>query len=112
MPTPTHDPNGPDRYGTDVLAGDWRARGRRTIPTLEAERDLVVELATDGFCGAVVAVDKRTVTLEDRFGAKRVFPLGHGFLVDGEAVQLVYPTPKTPAGRLRTASGSAERIPP
>lgn len=106
MPTPTHDPNGPDRYGTDVLAGDWRARGRRTIPTLEAERDLVVELAADGFCGAVVAVDKRTVTLEDRFGAKRVFPLGHGFLVDGEAVQLVFPTPKAPAGRLRTASGS------
>ena len=106
MPTPTHDPNGPDRYGTDVLAGDWRARGRRTIPTLEAQRDLVVELAADGFCGAVVAVDKRTVTLEDRFGANRVFPLGHGFLVDGEAVQLVFPTPKAPAGRLRTASGS------
>ena len=106
MPNPTHDPNGPDRYGTDVLAGDWRARGRRTIPTLEAERDLVVELAADGFCGAVVAVDKRHVTLEDRFGAKRVFPLGHGFLVDGEAVQLVFPTPKPTAGRLRTASGS------
>jgi hypothetical protein len=106
VPNPTHDPNGPDRYGTDVLAGDWRARGRRTIPTVEAERDLVVELAADGFCGAVVAVDTRHVTLEDRFGAKRVFPLGHGFLVDGEAVQLVFPTPKAPTGRLRTASGS------
>ncbi len=113
MPNPTHDPNGPDRYGTDVLAGDWRARGRRTIPTVEAERDLVVELAADGFCGAVVAADKRHVTLEDRFGAKRVFPLGHGFLVDGEAVQLVFPTPKAPTGRLRTASGSfaVERAP-
>lgn len=106
MPTSTQHPNGPDRYGTDVLAGDWRARGRRTIPTVEAERDLVVELAADGFCGAVVAVDKRHVTLEDRFGAKRMFPLGHGFLVDGEAVQLVFPTPKAPTGRLRTASGS------
>lgn len=106
MPTPPDDPTGPDRYGTDVLAGDWRARGRRTIPTVEAERDLVVELAADGFCGAVVAVDKRMVTLEDRFGAKRVFPLGHGFLVEGEAVQLVPPTPKVAAGRLRTASGS------
>ena len=106
MPNPTHDPSRHDRYGTDVLAGDWRARGRRTIPTLEAERDLVVELAADGFCGAIVAVDKRHVTLEDRFGAKRLFPLGHGFLVDGEAVQLVFPTPKSPTGRLRTASGS------
>lgn len=106
MPTATHEPNGPDRYGADVLAGDWRARGRRTIPTVEAERDLVVELAADGFCGAVIAADKRTVTLEDRKGAKRMFPLGHGFLVDGEAVLLVAPTPKAPTARLRTASGS------
>ena len=106
MPTATHDPTGPDRYGADVLAGDWHARGRRTIPVVEAERDLVVELAADGFCGAVVAVDKRTVALEDRFGGTRVFPLGHGFLVDGEAVQLVPPTPKPSTGRLRTASGS------
>jgi len=106
VPTATHEPNGPDRYGADVLAGDWRARGRRTIPTVEAARDLVVELAADGFCGAVIAADKRTVTLEDRKGAKRMFPLGHGFLVDGEAVLLVAPTPKAPTGRLRTASGS------
>jgi hypothetical protein len=106
VPTAPHDSNGPDRYGADVLAGDWRGRGRRTIPTVEAERDLVVELAANGFCGAVVAVDRRTVTLEDRRGATRMFPLGHGFLVDGEAVQLVAPAPKAPSGRLRTASGS------
>ena len=109
MPATPHDTRSQDphdRYGSDVLSGDWRARGRRTIPTVDAERDLVVELAADGFCGAVVAVDKRTVTLEDRFGAKRIFPLGHGFLVDGEAVRLVAPAPKAPAGRLRTASGS------
>lgn len=106
MPTPTHHSNGPDRYGDDVLAGDWKARGRRTIPKVEAVRELVVELASNGFCGAVVAVDKQHVTLEDRFGAKRMFPLGHGFLVDGEAVELVFPVPKAPAGRLRTASGS------
>jgi DUF3097, C-terminal domain/DUF3097, N-terminal domain len=106
VPTATHDPNEPDRYGDDVLTGDWRARGRRSIPTLEAERDLVVELAGDGFCGAVVAVDRRTVTLEDRHRRRRMFPLGHGFLVDGEPVQLVAPVPKAPTGRVRTASGS------
>lgn len=109
MPATPHDTRSQDphdRYGSDVLSGDWRARGRRTIPAVEAERDLVVELAADGFCGAVVAVAKGTVTLEDRFGAKRIFPLGHGFLVDGEAVRLVAPAPKAPAGRLRTASGS------
>jgi hypothetical protein len=106
VPATPPDAFGPDRYGSDVLGGDWKARGRRTIPTIEAERDLVVEIASNGYCGAVVSVDKQHVTLEDRFGAKRMFPLGHGFLVDGEAVQLVRPTPKAPAGRMRTASGS------
>ena len=55
MPTATPDSNGPDRYGDDVLAVDWKARGRRTIPKVEAERDLVVELASNGFCGAIGA---------------------------------------------------------
>ncbi|WP_022888215.1 DUF3097 domain-containing protein [Agromyces italicus] len=104
--TPPYDHDPTDRYGGDVLSGDWRARGRTVIPTVEAERDLVVELAESGFCGAVVGVAKGTVTLEDRFGRHRMFPLGHGFLVDGRAVQLVAPKPKAPSGRLRTASGS------
>ena len=103
---PPFDASGPDRYGTDVLAGDWRAAGRRTIREVAAERDLVVELAADGYCGAVVRVEKQTVTLEDRHGRTRMFPLGHGFLVDGEPVKLVAPTPSAPRGRLRTASGS------
>lgn len=106
MPAHTHDRSGPDRYGEDVLAGDWRAAGRRVIPEVPATRDLVVELATDGYCGAVVAVEKQTVTLEDRHGRTRMFPLGHGFLVDGEPVRLVAPKATAPRGRLRTASGS------
>ena len=106
MPARTPDAFEPDRYGSDVLGGDWKARERRTIPTVEAERDLVVEVAANGYCGAVVAVDKQHVTLEDRLGAKRMFPLGHGFLLDGAAVQLVRPTPEARVGRMRTASGS------
>jgi len=106
VPATSHDSLGPDRYGSDVLAGNWKARSRRVIPTVEAQHDLVVELAESGFCGAVVGLDKGFVTLEDRFGAKRMFPLGHGFLVDGTAVQLVAPASKAPAGRMRTASGS------
>lgn len=106
MPAHTHDRSGPDRYGEDVLAGDWHAAGRRVIPEVPATRDLVVELATDGYCGAVVAVEKQTVTLEDRHGRTRMFPLGHGFLVDGEPVRLVAPKATAPRGRLRTASGS------
>ena len=45
------------------------------MPQVEAERDLVVEDFEGRFCGAVVAVEPGTVTLEDRFGKRRVFPL-------------------------------------
>ncbi|MFK4729364.1 DUF3097 domain-containing protein [Agromyces mediolanus] len=95
-----------DRYGSDVLAGDWKARGRTTIPEVAAERDLVVELAESGFCGAILGIEQGNVVLEDRFGGRRLFPLGHGFLLDGRAVRLVAPKPKVQTGRLRTASGS------
>ncbi|GAA1057331.1 hypothetical protein GCM10017608_34660 [Agromyces luteolus] len=106
MPPASNDRFGPDRYGQDVLSGDWRAAGRRAIPEVPATRDLVVELAADGYCGAVVAVEKQTVILEDRHGRTRMFPLGHGFLVEGEPVRLVAPRATAPQGRVRTASGS------
>ncbi|WP_243076882.1 DUF3097 family protein [Microbacterium sp. SS28] len=95
-----------DRYGTDVLAAGWRTQFQRTLERVPAERDLVVEVADDGFCGAVTDARSGTVELEDRHGRRRVFPLGPGFLVDGADVVLVPPAPKAPAGPSRTASGS------
>lgn len=127
-----------DRYDSDPLAGDWRSVSRRVVPEVAAERDLVLELPDDGglsagldaravagdnaggFVGAVVLVDAGNVHLEDRHGRVRVFPLGAGFLVDGEPVVLIAPAatstatsawPSTAgasasAGRARTASGS------
>ncbi|MBS2961959.1 DUF3097 domain-containing protein [Actinocrinis puniceicyclus] len=87
------------------------APARTALPQVEAAAELVVEEVTTGFCGAVVRVEKTpggfTVTLEDRFRKHRVFPLGPGFLVDGEPVVLVRPRPKAgQAGQERTASGS------
>ncbi len=95
-----------DRYGGDVLARGWREAGRRVVPEVPAERDLVVEVAQDGFCGAVTRVQSGTVELEDRLGRRRLFPLGGGFLIDGNAVVLTLPAPKAPSGAVRTASGS------
>ncbi|MEV7968387.1 DUF3097 domain-containing protein [Sphaerisporangium sp. NPDC088356] len=94
-------------YGRDVLAGDWRRPLRGKIPQVAAEPDLVVEDAEGGFCGAVVACDKEAVTLEDRFGRRRVFPLAPAaFLLDGKPVTLVRPAPATAKGPARSASGS------
>ncbi|NYE20927.1 DUF3097 domain-containing protein [Microbacterium immunditiarum] len=95
-----------DRYGTDVLAAGWRERARRLVPRVEAERDLVVEVADDGWCGAVVGLSGGNVELEDRHGRRRLFPLGAGFLIDGGDVVLVRPEAKASTVPSRTASGS------
>jgi hypothetical protein len=96
-------------YGPDVLAEDWRRASRPEMPAVAAERGLVVEEAGGGFCGAVVACEKHVVTLEDRFGRQRVFPLTRAaFLLEGKPVTLVRPAAAGPAatGPARTASGS------
>lgn len=94
-------------YGADALAGNWRRR--REIPEVPAEPDLVVEEAGSGFCGAVVACAKNSVTLEDRHGRQRVFPLSPaGFLLEGRPVTLTRPATRPDGQRAprRTASGS------
>jgi hypothetical protein len=92
-------------YGEDVLKSDWRKR--RKVPVVDAERDLVVEDADSGFCGAVVGFELGAVVLEDRFGKRRNFPLEPAaFLLDGKAVTLRKPAaPQVPKSRV-TASGS------
>ncbi len=94
-----------DRYSGDVLAKGWRDAGKVKPAEVRAERDLVVEVAVDGYCGAVTRVEGKLVELEDRHGKRRLFPLGGGYLVDGVAVVLVPPAPKAQAPA-RTASGS------
>lgn len=94
-----------DRYGADVLAGPLRPR--RQVRTVDAELDMVVEDVDSGFCGAIVGFDKAAVTLEDRFGAKRLFPwAAASYLLDGETVTLVRPVVASPVASSRTASGS------
>jgi hypothetical protein len=105
------------QYRADVLAaGKERGRrrpGRREVPKVEAERGLVVEDSEGRFCGAVVGYEKGAVTLEDRHGKRRVFPLAPAaFLLGGQPVTLVPPAPAAPVaqpipgGPDRTASGS------
>lgn len=75
-------------------------------PAVPAEPGLVVEEVLSGFCGAVVACDKENVSLEDRHGKVRVFPLGV-FLLEGRAVTLTRPaTAPVAVGPRRSASGS------
>ena len=106
-----------DRYGSDVLSGDWKVPPRGRSREVEAETGLVVEDVETGWCGAVVRVEKaggmRVVHLEDRRGRTKGFPMGPGFLLDGAPVVLTPPTAaaraqlaEARAAASRTASGS------
>jgi len=104
-----------DRYGSDVLSTDWRKpKNGRAVET-PAELGAVVEtVAVPGagheWVGEIVAVDRdlNTLTLEDRRGKRRVFPLGPGYLLEGRPVILTAPSRASavPKGPTRTASGS------
>jgi len=92
-------------YSEDVLGGNWRKR--KVVPEVDAERDLVVEDADSGFCGAVVGFELGAVVLEDRHGKRRNFPLEPAaFLLDGQVVTLRRPVAAAPQTRRTTASGS------
>lgn len=104
-----------DRYGSDVLSGDWRAPRRGRSAPVQAAAGLVVEDVETGWCGAITRVEKaggmHVVHLEDRRGRSKAFPLGAGFLMDGKPVELVAikDTGAIDAARAaatRTASGS------
>ena len=99
----THDYRG--AFGADGT----RIVRKKAIPEVPAERGVVVEDPASGFCGAVVRCDVREVTLEDRHGRHRVFPLRPGaFLVEGRPATLVVPPPAAPAGPVISASGSVK----
>ncbi|MDT0307472.1 DUF3097 domain-containing protein [Streptomyces sp. DSM 44917] len=94
------------RYDDPDLTPPWKRS--RPVPEVPAEPGLVVEEVATGFCGAVVGCEAAVVTLEDRFGKHRAFPLRpRGFLLEGRPVTLVRPARGGgAAGPARTASGS------
>ncbi len=101
-----------DRYGSDILrAGGHPRRAARTVPIVSAEAGLVVECAGSGFCGAVIGFESTSagaaVVLEDRHGARRLFPLQPAaFLLEGDPVTLARPASPVRTAPQRSASGS------
>jgi hypothetical protein len=90
-------------YGRDILSRPKK----RTVPEVAAEPGLVVEDPDSGFCGAVLRVEQDRVVLEDRHGARRLFPLRPAaFLLEGKLVTLVRPAVAAPTPATRSASGS------
>lgn len=111
LPEPRRQTSTPSRYGSDVLAAGWQQAGRRQTRDVPMELGMVVEEGLTGFCGAIVKWENGVVVLEDRRMKRRSFPVGPGFLLEGEPVALKVP-PRTGSasgqgGEPRyTASGS------
>ena len=94
------------RYSDDVLKPGWQRAGKPVTVETPVSVGMVVEDPTSGFCGAVVRWENGLVVLEDRRGARRSFPFGPGFWLDGKPVALVAPKASRPAAPTHTASGS------
>ncbi len=67
---------------------------------------MVVEDAQTGYVGAVVRIEYGRMELEDRHGRRKPFPIGPGYLIDGQPVILTAPRRAAPTAPARTASGS------
>ncbi|NLG55975.1 MAG: DUF3097 domain-containing protein [Rhodococcus sp.] len=102
--------NAVTRYG-DIFSGHPRKQ-KKAVPTVAAERDLVVEDAATGYCGAVVGFERTYdgdfVRLEDGRGQRRLFAMREAaFLIDGAPVTLTRPQ-AAPRAPQRSASGSTK----
>jgi hypothetical protein len=99
-------------YDPDVLATGRRRFEPPQLPRVPADRGLVVEDAAGEFCGAVIFCEKDAVTLEDRHGRQRVFPLSPApFLLEGKPVLLVRPARPAAPGAPGGAAGTAGTAP-
>ena len=91
---------------------DLSAPAQRVLRKIEARSGLVIEDVQTGWVGAVVRLEKsggmHIVELADRRNKVRAFPLGFGFLLEGEPIELIAPIKTAPQQSLRTASGSVK----
>lgn len=95
-----------DRYSKDVLSPGWQRGNKPVTRDVPMEIGMVVEEPKTGFCGAIVKWEHGVVVLEDYKLKRRSFPVGPGFLLEGEPVALRVPPRQGSAQGKYTASGS------
>lgn len=98
-----------DRYSEDVLRPGWQTSHLTKSVPVTARPGMVVEVPSAGFVGAIVVIENGIAVLEDRRGARRSFPLGGGFLLEGRPVLLKAPSK---AARRATHTASGSRVAP
>ncbi|WP_431709331.1 DUF3097 family protein [Glutamicibacter uratoxydans] len=92
-------------------AVDLGAPAKKVLRQVPVERGLILEDVASGWVGELIRTEKsggmRVIVLEDRHGKTKSFQSGFGFLLEGEAIELVEPQAKAqkPA-TLISSSGS------
>jgi hypothetical protein len=94
------------RYEKDVLRPGWQRADKPVTVETPVSVGMVVEDPTSGFCGSVVRWENGLIVIEDRKGARRSFPFGPGFWLDGKPVSLVHPPRVQKVAPTHTSSGS------
>ncbi|WP_371931380.1 DUF3097 family protein [Glutamicibacter sp. MNS18] len=92
-------------------AMDLGAPPKKKLRQVPVERGLILEDVQSGWVGELVATEKsggmRVIVLEDRHGRRKSFQSGFGFLLEGEAVELLEPRAQAAApATLLSSSGS------
>ncbi|WP_018135645.1 DUF3097 family protein [Acaricomes phytoseiuli] len=109
---PNHSASTASPWGPQDLRALRQQRQKPRTAQLSASAGIVVEEVQSGWVGAVLRTERsggmHIVVLEDRLGKVRSFPLGFGFLFEGEPVELVAAASTTPSTSA-TSAGSAQR---
>lgn len=92
-------------------AMDLGAPAKKVLRKVPVERGLILEDVASGWVGELVRTEKsggmRIIVLEDRHGKTKSFQSGFGFLLEGEAIELIEPQAQAPAtGTMLSSSGS------
>lgn len=95
-----------DRYSKDVLSAGWQKAGKPQTVDMPMELGMIVEEPSTGFTGEIVKWENGVVVLENYKLKRRSFPVGPGFVVEGQPVELCVPPRTGKAEQKYTASGS------
>ena len=106
MSNPSIDPYA---WGAQDITASARSHRPAPAPKVELKRGMLLEDPASGWVGEVVSAERIGATLyftlEDAKMRRKKFPLGPGYLLEGQPVEIIAPTPKKQAKQV-SRSGS------
>ncbi|MDO5750657.1 MAG: DUF3097 family protein [Rothia sp. (in: high G+C Gram-positive bacteria)] len=105
----SNQPIDPYAWGAQDLNASARSHRPAPAPTVELKRGMLLEDPASGWVGEVVSAERiggvLYFTLEDAKLRRKKFPLGPGYLLEGQPVEIIAPAPRKAAKQV-SRSGS------